>query len=209
MPIEQRSSGAVQTPPTPASFSPQQAWVAAPHGVLPLWQEPPVHVPLVLLPVQVIPEARHCPPIQQPPLLQLFAAQQAWPLPPQVVAAPPAPPFEPAPPPAPATELPAPPPVPVAELPAPPPAPVSEPPALPPEPDAEVPAPPPVPEGEVPAPPPLPLADPAWPPLPPPPPPPQAAKVAINAAAASLCRTEDAFARFFMDRWPLGLSGNP
>jgi hypothetical protein len=54
-----------------------------------------VQVPLVLSPVQVIPAARHIPRMQQPPLLQALAAQQASPLPPHVIVAPPAPPAPP------------------------------------------------------------------------------------------------------------------
>ena len=63
--------------------------------------EPFMHMPDVPLPVQVVPAPMQLPPTQQPPLLHVFAAQQFWPGPPQVVAAPPVPPVAPAAPPRP------------------------------------------------------------------------------------------------------------
>jgi len=56
---------------------PQQAWPTAPHAMPPIWHEPFVHMPEVPLPAQVAPAAMQSPPTQQPPLLHVFAAQQA------------------------------------------------------------------------------------------------------------------------------------
>jgi hypothetical protein len=63
-----------------------------------------VHIPVVPPPVQVAPLATHIPPVQQPPLSQVLAGQQAWPVPPQLapvappalaVVVPPVPPLRP------------------------------------------------------------------------------------------------------------------
>ena len=77
VPIAQRAPGAVQVPPTPASLVPQHACVAAPQSAVPFWHEPLMHMPEVPPPVQVAPPAMHMLPTQQPPLLQVLAAQQA------------------------------------------------------------------------------------------------------------------------------------
>jgi hypothetical protein len=92
IPAVQRAPDAVQVigppPPMPPSGAapPQQAWLTAPHAVPDaVWHDPLLQVPLVPLPVQAAPLAVHMPPTQQPPLWQLFAAQQAWPAAPQLV----------------------------------------------------------------------------------------------------------------------------
>jgi len=80
--------------PPPAPVAPQQIWPTAPHAVpVPSWHEPLLQVPVTPVPppVHVEPLAWHMLPTQQPPSLQLFAAQQRWPSPPQVApVAPPA-----------------------------------------------------------------------------------------------------------------------
>ncbi len=79
VPAVQIAPGPVQVVPVPPSTAPQQGWVAAPQAVVPFWQEPAVHMPLVPEPVQVAPAAVQVPllaPMQQPPLLQTRAAQQ-------------------------------------------------------------------------------------------------------------------------------------
>jgi hypothetical protein len=77
VPPAQRAPEAVQVPPLPASLTPQQGSLTAPQAVVPLWQEPFVHMPLVPLPVQVMPAPMQLPPTQQPPLSQVLAAQHA------------------------------------------------------------------------------------------------------------------------------------
>jgi hypothetical protein len=88
--LEHVAPGPVQVMPPPV---PQQLWVSAPQ----VPHEPFMHMPDVPPPVQVDPAAMQVPPTQQPPLLQVFAAQQSWPGPPQAVV-PPAPAVPPAPP---------------------------------------------------------------------------------------------------------------
>ena len=69
VPAPQVMPGAVQIPPLP----PQQFWFAPPQ----VPHEPFMHVPDVPMPVHVVPEPTQVPPTQQPPLLQVFRAQQA------------------------------------------------------------------------------------------------------------------------------------
>src|SRR5262245_1104629 len=72
----------------------------APQGMPMRWQEPFMHIPPP--PPHMVPLPWHWPRTQQPPLLQVLAAQQAWPGPPQFAPEPPAPPAAPpAPPPEP------------------------------------------------------------------------------------------------------------
>jgi hypothetical protein len=92
VPAVHRAPDAVQVigapPPMPPSGAapPQQGWLTAPQvAPLAVLHDPLLHVPVVPLPVQVAPLAMHMPPTQQPPLLQLFAAQQACPAAPQLV----------------------------------------------------------------------------------------------------------------------------
>ena len=68
-PMAQTTPGAVQVPPLP----PQQFCVEPPH----VPHEPFMHIPEVPMPVHVVPAATQSPPMQQPPLLQVFRAQQA------------------------------------------------------------------------------------------------------------------------------------
>jgi len=117
---------AVQVPPPRPP--PQQAWSSAPQLTPPsVWQEPLLHIPAVPPPMHVAPLATHIPPVQQPPPLQVLAAQQGRPVPPQVAptapptpaVVPPAPPLRPptptaTPPPPPAPPLTGPPPPPQA-----------------------------------------------------------------------------------------------
>jgi hypothetical protein len=77
VPIAHRAPLAVQVPPLPASGKPQQACVTAPQSVVPFWHEPFMHMPEVPPPVQVAPPAMQFPATQQPPLLQVLAAQHA------------------------------------------------------------------------------------------------------------------------------------
>src|SRR4051794_3039661 len=104
----------------------------APHAALPVPHVPLVHMPR--LPPQVAPVAWHMPVTQQPPALQVLAAQQGWPVPPQAAPVPAAPvpaaPVPAAPPSVPAPAAP----VPAAPVPAPPSAPVPAPPVVPPVP---------------------------------------------------------------------------
>jgi hypothetical protein len=86
--IVQRAPEAVQVVPP---LAPQQIWPIAPHAVpAAFWHEPLVHMPVVLPLPQLAPDAMQFPATQQPPPLQVFDAQQAWPAPPH--AAPCAPP---------------------------------------------------------------------------------------------------------------------
>jgi hypothetical protein len=91
--------GAPAPPAPPAPLAPQQLCPTAPQAVpLASWHDPLVHIPVMLLPppVQADPFARQVFRTQQPPPLQLFAAQQGCPSPPQVgPLAPPGPPFAP------------------------------------------------------------------------------------------------------------------
>ena len=75
--------------PPPAPVEPQQIWPTAPQVVpVPSWQEPLLHVPVVPFPpVQAAPLAWHIPVTQHPPPLQVLAAQQLCPSPPQAGAA--------------------------------------------------------------------------------------------------------------------------
>jgi homeobox protein ESX1 len=95
VPLAQIAPGPVQVPPAPASFTPQHACVAAPHGVVPFWQEPLVHIPLVPEPEQAVPAAVHSPvpaPMQHPPFMHTRVAQHALPGRPQAFGLPPVPP---------------------------------------------------------------------------------------------------------------------
>src|SRR6188768_1670631 len=90
--VEHCAPEAVQVAPPPV---PQQAWPTAPHAIAPVPHEPLLHVPAVPPPMHIEPAAVHSPPMQQPPLLQVLAAQHACPGPPHVLAAPPVPAWPP------------------------------------------------------------------------------------------------------------------
>ena len=87
IPIAQRACDAVHIPPPP----PQQGCPIAPHAVPALLHDPFMHIPSAP-PPQVVPLAWQVLATQQPPPLQVLAAQHAWPSPPHAGApAPPAP----------------------------------------------------------------------------------------------------------------------
>jgi hypothetical protein len=88
-PARQTAPGAVQEvlPPPPAP-PPQQGSPTAPHRTVPpsvpsRWHDPLEHVPAVPPPMHSDPLAVQVPPVQQPPALQVLAAQQGWLVPPQ------------------------------------------------------------------------------------------------------------------------------
>jgi len=88
----------MQTAPVPVQVSPpaavgQHASPVAPQGLPPDWHEPFMHMPRLVVPLrQVLPLPTQVPLTQQPPPSQALVAQQACPVAPQVVAAPPMPP---------------------------------------------------------------------------------------------------------------------
>jgi hypothetical protein len=73
--LVQRAPGAVQK--APPKLPPQHCCMTAPQGMPMRWHDPFMHMPVVPPPMQAVPLARHWPPMQQPPLLQVLAAQQA------------------------------------------------------------------------------------------------------------------------------------
>jgi hypothetical protein len=93
-PAWQTAPEAVQVMPPPPP--PQQGWPTAPHGSVPpsgrsRWHEPPLHVPAVPPPMHSDVAAVHVPPVQQPPEMQVLAAQHICPGAPQPPGPPPPP----------------------------------------------------------------------------------------------------------------------